>query len=31
VIDRVQELSNDEQHPVTGKPTTVRSFALARP
>ena len=31
VIDRVQELSNDEQHPVVGKPTTVRSFALAKP
>ena len=31
VIDRVQELSNDEQHPVVGKPTTVRSFALSKP
>ncbi|MGL4422323.1 MAG: caspase family protein, partial [Gemmataceae bacterium] len=31
VIDRVVELSNDEQHPVSGKPTSVRSFALAKP
>jgi WD40 repeat protein len=31
VIDRVEELSNDEQHPVSGKPTSVRSFALAKP
>jgi uncharacterized caspase-like protein len=31
VDNRVRELSRDEQHPVTAKPTTVRSFALAKP
>jgi WD40 repeat protein len=31
VNERVVELSNDEQHPVSGRPTTVRSFALAKP
>jgi WD40 repeat protein len=30
VDNRVAQLSKDEQHPVTAKPTTVRSFALAR-
>jgi WD40 repeat protein len=28
---RVTELSKDEQHPVTAKPTTIRSFALSMP
>lgn len=31
VDNRVRELSKDEQHPVTAKPTTIRSFALAKP
>jgi hypothetical protein len=30
VDNRVAQLSNDEQHPVTAKPTTIRSFALAK-
>jgi hypothetical protein len=30
VIDRVGELSKDEQHPTTAKPA-IRPFALARP
>jgi uncharacterized caspase-like protein len=28
---RVRQLSHGEQHPVTGRPPTVRSFALSRP
>ncbi len=30
VDNRVAQLSKDEQHPVTAKPTTVRSFALTK-
>ncbi len=31
VTDRVKQLTNGHQHPVTQKPTTIRSFPLARP
>jgi WD40 repeat protein len=31
VTERVKELTKGRQHPVTAKPTTVRSFPLARP
>lgn len=31
VIDKVQDLSDDAQHPMSGKPPSVRSFALAKP
>jgi WD40 repeat protein len=31
VTDRVKELSDGKQHPVTAKPTSVRSFPLTRP
>jgi uncharacterized caspase-like protein len=31
VTDRVKELTGGRQHPVTAKPTSVRSFPLARP
>src|SRR5262249_943121 len=31
VQDRVKELTKGRQHPVTAKPTSVRSFPLARP
>ncbi len=31
VTDRVKELSKGQQHPVTVKPTTIRSFPLAKP
>ena len=31
VVQRVTKLSNDEQHPATSKPSTVKSFALTRP
>jgi uncharacterized caspase-like protein len=31
VSERVKELSNGRQHPVTAKPGTIRSFPLARP
>ncbi len=31
VTDRVKELTKGRQHPVTAKPTSVRSFPLARP
>jgi uncharacterized caspase-like protein len=31
VYDTVVELSKDEQHPVVGRPTSVRTFALAKP
>jgi WD40 repeat protein len=31
VTDRVKELSKGKQHPVTSKPSTIRSFPLARP
>src|SRR5262249_16691035 len=31
VDNKVREMSKDEQHPVTAKPTTIRSFALAKP
>jgi WD40 repeat protein len=31
VTDRVKELSGGQQHPVTAKPTSIRSFPLARP
>ncbi len=31
VTDRVKELTTGRQHPVTQKPTTIRSFPLARP
>jgi WD40 repeat protein len=30
VDNRVAQLSKDEQHPVTAKPTTVRSFAMTK-
>ncbi|MFO0867172.1 MAG: caspase family protein [Gemmataceae bacterium] len=30
VEEQVPELSNDRQHPVVGRPTSVRSFAIAR-
>jgi WD40 repeat protein len=31
VTDRVKELSKGQQHPVTAKPTTIRSFPLSKP
>jgi WD40 repeat protein len=31
VTDRVKELTQGQQHPVTSKPTSIRSFPLARP
>jgi len=31
VYEKVVELSRDEQHPVVGRPTSVRTFALAKP
>ena len=31
VTDRVKELTGGKQHPVTAKPTSIRSFPLARP
>jgi WD40 repeat protein len=31
VTDRVKELTKGRQHPVTAKPTSVRSFPLAKP
>jgi hypothetical protein len=31
VTNRVKELTNGQQHPVTAKPTSIRSFPLARP
>ena len=31
VSQRVKDLSNGRQHPVTAKPGTIRSFPLARP
>jgi uncharacterized caspase-like protein len=31
VADRVEKLTQDRQHPVTQKPTTIRSFPLAKP
>jgi hypothetical protein len=31
VTDRVKALSKGRQHPVTSKPSTIRSFPLARP
>jgi WD40 repeat protein len=31
VTDRVKELTGGRQHPVTAKPTSVRSFPLAKP
>jgi hypothetical protein len=31
VVDRVKELSKGEQHPTAGRPSTLRSFPLARP
>jgi len=31
VTDRVKELTDGRQHPVTQKPTSIRSFPLARP
>ncbi|MBV8678774.1 MAG: caspase family protein, partial [Planctomycetaceae bacterium] len=31
VSDRVKELTQGQQHPVTARPTSVRSFPLARP
>ena len=31
VSDRVKELSKGQQHPVTARPTSIRSFPLARP
>lgn len=31
VDNRVRELSKDQQQPVTAKPTTIRSFPLAKP
>jgi hypothetical protein len=31
VTDRVKELTRRQQHPVMAKPTSIRSFPLARP
>jgi hypothetical protein len=31
VTDRVEELTRGKQHPVTAKPTSIRSYPLARP
>ena len=31
VSDRVKELTQGQQHPVTARPTSIRSFPLARP
>ncbi len=31
VTDRVKELTRGQQHPVTGKPGSIRSFPLAKP
>jgi WD40 repeat protein len=31
VTDRVKELTRGQQHPVTAKPTSIRSFPLSRP
>ena len=31
VTDRVKELTKGQQHPVTAKPTSIRSFPLAKP
>ena len=31
VTDRVKELSKGKQHPVSAKPTTIRSFPLSKP
>jgi uncharacterized caspase-like protein len=31
VTDRVKELSKGQQHPVTAKPSSIRSFPLAKP
>jgi WD40 repeat protein len=31
ISDRVKELTKGQQHPVTAKPTSIRSFPLARP
>jgi len=30
VTDRVKELAKGRQHPVTARPTTIRSFPLTR-
>ena len=30
ISDRVKELTRGKQHPVTAKPTSIRSFPLAR-
>jgi uncharacterized caspase-like protein len=31
ITDRVKELTRGQQHPVTAKPTSIRSFPLAKP
>lgn len=31
ITDRVKELTKGQQHPVTAKPTSIRSFPLAKP
>jgi hypothetical protein len=31
VTDRVKELTKGRLHPVTAKPTSIRSFPLAKP
>jgi uncharacterized caspase-like protein len=31
VTDRVKELTKGQQHPVTAKPSSIRSFPLAKP
>jgi hypothetical protein len=31
VEERVPDRTEDRQHPVMGRPTTVRSFSLAKP
>ena len=31
LVNRVKELSNDHQHPVTARPTSVKPFPLSRP
>jgi len=31
ITDRVKVLSQGKQHPVTAKPTSIRSFPLAKP
>ena len=31
IYDQVKDMSSDQQHPAITRPTSIRSFALARP